>query len=595
LSRSAPTSAPVAIREDRRQNGTILLDNAVQIPPVEGTMPARLKKWAQEKPDAYFLSQGERILTYAEAETRRREIAAHLLAIGANAEHPLMLVAQNGIEHALIVLAATSVGIPVAVVSPSYIAPGARPWNKFHRVLSQISPSLLISDDPEGIADAIARYPDAPAIRPLTDLSWLRAYPPANAAAVEAAEASVDLDTVAKLLFTSGSTAYPKAVPNTQRMMVSNMRALEVIWPFLLEEPPVSVDWLPWNHTFGGNCCFHTTLWFGGHSHIDAGRPAPALFGKSVEALKHWQPSLYYNVPAGFELLLSYLEDDAEFARTFFGNVKFVFNAGAALPDAIRARLEEVALATTGSTPNFVGGWGATETAPFSSVLYFDQPHAANLGLPLPGTTLKLVPSEDRYEVRVKGPNVMPGYWRDEQATQDAFDEEGFYCIGDAVKPADPDDLSKGLLFDGRVSENFKLSSGTWVNVGALRLAVISAGEGFISDAVIAGEGRSELGLLVFPGEKACRKLLGEEECGKLGNAPLASHPAVHRRIGELLAAFNAGEMGSSRRIRRFTVLEEPPSLAESEITDKGYINQRRVLSRRAGIVEDLYARAADF
>ncbi len=590
-----PRSATVAIKEERRADGTILLDNAVEIPSVEGTIPARLKHWAQQKPDATFLTQGDRLLTYGETERQRKDIAARLLGVGASPDHPLMLVADNGIDHALLVLAATSVAIPVAVVSPSYVVPAAAPWGKLHRVLSQIEPALVVTDNVPAVADAMSEYGDAPPLKPLMDLSWLDEYPAASADDVDAAEATVDLDTVAKLLFTSGSTAYPKAVPNTQRMMVSNMRALEVIWPFLLEQPPVSVDWLPWNHTFGGNCCFHTTLWFGGHSHIDAGRPVPALFGKSVEALKQWKPSLYYNVPAGFDLLASCLEDDPDFAVTFFGNVRFVFNAGAALPDAIRARLEKVALEAVGEKPNFVGGWGATETAPFSSVLYFEQPHAANLGLPLPGTTLKLVPNDDRYEVRVKGPNVMPRYWRDPDATTAAFDEEGFYRIGDAVRPADPEDLSRGLLFDGRVSENFKLQSGTWVNVGALRLAVISACEGLISDAVVAGEGRSELGLLVFPNEAGCRRLLGEEECATWDNAPLGTHPSVHARMVELLGAHNAREMGSSRQIKRFTVLTEPPNLAESEITDKGYLNQRRVLARRTEIVEEMYAREADF
>ena len=283
------------------------------------------------------------------------------------------------------------------------------------------------------------------------------------------------------------------------------------------------------------------------------------------------------------------LESDEAFARDFLARLDFVFNGGAPLPAALRERLEAVAVRATGSAPHMVGGWGSTETAPFSSVLYVDQPFVNNLGVPMPGTQIKLVPAEERFELRVKGPNVMPNYWNDPTATASAFDEEGFYRIGDAAKFVDPEDPTQGILFDGRVAENFKLTSGTWVNVGALRLSIVSASQKLISDAVVTGEGRSEIGLLLFLNDGACRAFVGPQECTDFGERWLGSHPSIEQRICEMLSDHNRQQMGSSTRIARFRILEERPSAAHDEITDKGYINQRRVLDRRADIVADLY------
>ena len=582
-------SAPVDVRSEQCADGSIILSNALPLPEVRGTIPGRLQYWAATTPDALFLSQDDRLLTYGQAEIRRRQLARRLLNLPISGDRPLAIVADNGIGHALLMLAATSVGLPVAIISTSYIAAGARPWEKFNRIIGQVAPALIVADRPDAVKAALAEGTSAPVdVRSVADLSWLDRVDEAPASIADAAEKTVGLDTVAKLLLTSGSTGQPKAVPNTQRMMVSNMLGLATVWPFLAERPPVSVDWLPWNHTFGGNCCFNMTLWFGGHSHIDGGRPTPALFDRSIAALKRWRPSLYYNVPAGFEMLLPVLEADPAFAHDFLRELDFVFNGGAPMPPALRERLEAVARSVR-AVPNIVAGWGSTETAPFSSVLYFEQPHANNLGVPIPGTAIKMVPTGDRYELRVKGPNVMPGYWRDDAATGAAFDDDGFYRIGDAAKFAEPGNPAAGMIFDGRVAENFKLASGTWVNVGALRLAVISAAEKLISDAVVTGEGRSDLGLLVFANEQACRLLLGPEACAVLGDRAAGNHPAVRERISELLDAYNCTQIGSSTKICRFVILVEPPSSAHDEISDKGYINQRRVLSRRGDIVEQLY------
>lgn len=308
MTASAYDVPPTVICEEAA-GGVMILRHGLTIDPVEQTIPGRLRHWAEVRPDALFLTQEEQAITYGEAERRRREIAARLLGLPLSPDRPLAIVAENGIDHALMMLAATSIGLPVAVISPSYIAPGARPWAKFGQILDQITPGLIVSDQPEMLDAVLAGIGrDGPKAQPLTELDWLLAEPSVPAGDLAAAEASVGPDSVAKLLFTSGSTGQPKPVPNTQRMMVSNMQGLAALWPFLRERPPVSVDWLPWNHTFGGNCCFNITLWFGGHSHIDSGRPVPAAIGRSIEAIRRWRPTLYYNVPAGFESILPTLE-----------------------------------------------------------------------------------------------------------------------------------------------------------------------------------------------------------------------------------------------------------------------------------------------
>jgi feruloyl-CoA synthase len=574
----------------RRADGAILVDNALSLPPVEGSIVGRLRHWAAATPSAVWLSAGDRRITFAAADAARRHLCARLLALPVSADRPIMILGDNGIDHALVAMAATGVGVPVAVVSAGLALPGAAPWAKLARTLRQVEPGIILADHPALVRRALAAIGRTDRVEPLRDLAWLDAEHAAPDAEARAAEAAVGLDTVAKLLFTSGSTGTPKAVINTQRMMVSNMLALSRIWPFLMARRPVMVDWLPWNHTFGGNCCFNIALWFGGHLHIDSGRPTPALMGHTIAAIRAIEPSVHFNVPLGHEMMLPILEADTGFARDFFGRLDFVFNAGAALPGSIRQRLEQAALRATGRLPTICGGWGSTETAPFSTAVTFPTREAANLGVPVPGTTIKMVPAGGRYELRVKGPNVTPGYWRDAAATAAAFDEEGFYRIGDAGKFADPEHPAKGILFDGRTTENFKLNSGTFVNVGLLRLAIISAGGSLISDAVIAGEGRNQLGALLFANEEACRALLGDDVCAALGNAPAASHPDVLAVLAERMRAHNAQFAGSSLSVARFLIAAEPPSAADEEITDKGYLNQRRVLARRSTEIERLFA-----
>jgi feruloyl-CoA synthase len=406
---------------------------------------------------------------------------------------------------------------------------------------------------------------------------------------VARAESQVRADSVAKLLFTSGSTARPKGVPNTHRMMCSNQAALAAVWPGLFLEPLQMVDWLPWSHTFGGNFTFNMALTHGGTYTIDEGKPTPAQIERTVANLKEVSPTVYFNVPAGYEALIPHLQSDAALRRSFFARLKLLFTAAAALPQSAQDRLQELSLQETGRRIPLVSGWGSTETAPCSTAVHFDNSVAANIGVPLPGTDIRLVPDLEKLELRVKGPNIMAGYWRDADATSKAFDADGYYRMGDAGRLVDPAHPERGIAFDGRVSENFKLLSGTWVQVGALRLSVIEATRPLVQDAVIAGQDRDEIGVLLFLNLAGCRSLAAGQVAT---DAEAAIHPAVIAHIATGLRTMNASAGGSSGKVSRFVLLDTPPLGDAHEITDKGYINQRAVLTHRAGIVAQLYASA---
>jgi feruloyl-CoA synthase len=396
-------------------------------------------------------------------------------------------------------------------------------------------------------------------------------------ARVDEAFARVGPDTEAKILFTSGSTGLPKGVINTQRMLVANQQMLAQVWPFLEDRVHTIVDWLPWNHTFGGNFCFNVMLRNGGALYVDGGKPAPGLIEATAKNLAEISPTLYFNVPRGFDLLMPMLEADAALRRNFFRELDMVFYAGAALPQNLWERLEKLAAAEKNGELAMISSWGSTETAPSAAAVHYPIERAGVIGLPNPGCELKLVPAAGKLEVRVRGPNVTPGYYRRPDLTAAAFDEEGFYRIGDAMKFDDPARPEKGLVFDGRVAEDFKLATGTWVHVGAVRVKLIAAGNPLIQDAVITGHDRNEVGALVFLSPAA--KDLAPE--------------AVRARLAAALKAL-AADGGSSMHPTRALVLEEPPSIDAGEITDKGYINQRAVLERRAALVGRLHAQPGD-
>jgi feruloyl-CoA synthase len=396
-------------------------------------------------------------------------------------------------------------------------------------------------------------------------------------------------DHVAKILFTSGSTGTPKGVINTHRMLCSNQQAILQTLPFLGDEPPVLVDWLPWHHTFGGNHNVGIVVYNGGSLYLDEGRPMPGAFDESVRNLHEVAPTFYLNVPKGYEELVRAFRADPPLASKFFNRVQVLFYAAAGLSQHVADELQEIAHATCGERLVLVTGLGATETAPMAICRPWASELSSAIGLPVPGVEAKLVPWGEKLEIRVRGPNVTPGYWRQDALTREAFDDEGFYCMGDAARPVDPRDLSKGLVFDGRIKEDFKLSTGTWVSVGPLRARILMHFAPYVRDAVIAGHDRDDVSMLVVPDLEACRALCPDLAASAPASAVIG-HSGVRSCLRALLASFAAGGTGSATRLGRAIVLEEPPSLDAGEVTDKGSLNQRAILDRRRPLVDDLYA-----
>jgi feruloyl-CoA synthase len=432
-----------------------------------------------------------------------------------------------------------------------------------------------------------AAPPDGIDVTPFADLLATEPGP-----AVEEAFTNVGPDTLAKILFTSGSTGMPKGVVNTQRMLCSNQQMVVQLWPFLTGRPPVLVDWMPWNHTFGGNHDFDMVLCRGGTLYIDGGRPLPGLIEQTVRNLAEISPTLYLSVPAGYAALLPFLERDKALCENFFRELDMVFYAGAALPQELWQRLEKLSIETTGKLVTMASAWGSTETAPMATSVHFPIDRAGVIGLPAPGTAIKLAPSGDKMELRVKGPNVTPGYYNRSDLTAEAFDHDGFYCMGDGGKLADPDDPAKGIVFDGRTGEDFKLTTGTWVHTGGLRIAALDAAAPALQDALVAGHDRDFVGLLAWPNLAACRKLVDAGEDTDAGQ--IVADTAIRDHVAAGLRRYNEAQKGSSTRILRVLLMAEPPSMDANEITDKGYINQRAGLTRRADLVDKLYADPPD-
>jgi feruloyl-CoA synthase len=564
--------AHAAVDVERRKDGSMVLRSPQKLRPHERCVGEWLAKWAQQSPERVFLAEragdGWRKLTYAQALDGARRIGQALLERGLGPDKPLAILSDNSIDHGLLALGAMHAGVPVAPISPAYSLM-SKDFAKLKAILALLKPGLVWVDDPKKFAGALAAVgAGATPLAPLLDT--------APGARIEEAFAKVGADTTAKILFTSGSTGLPKGVVNTQRMLVANQQMLAQVWPFLEDRVQTIVDWLPWNHTFGGNFCFNMMLRNGGTLTIDSGKPAPGLIETTARNLKEVSPTLYFNVPRGFDLLLPFLEKDAELRRSFFRDLDMLFYAAAALPQNLWERLENMAIAEKGGELAMISSWGSTETAPSAAAVHYHIERAGVIGLPNPGCELKLVPAAGKLEVRVRGPHVTPGYFRREDLTRAAFDEEGYYRIGDAMKFADPAHPERGLVFDGRVAEDFKLSSGTWVHVGAVRVKLIAAGNPLIQDAVITGHDRDEVGALVFP--SAAAKDLAPE--------------ALRAKIAAALKAL-AAEGGSSMHPVRALVTIDPPSIDANEITDKGYINQRAVLERRAALVEKLHAKSS--
>jgi feruloyl-CoA synthase len=589
---ASPTLAPARVLASRSADGTLLLESPHPLGAVARHVVDRLRHWADATPDRVFLAdrlgadRAWRRISYGEARRLVDRLAQALIDRGLSAERPLLILSENGVDHALLTLAAMTAGVPAAPVSPAYSLLSAD-LAKLGAIAAILAPGMIWAADADRYAHAfhalaatgatlVATRGAAGSILPLDAL--LQEEPGDALAARFAAQTP---GAVAKVLFTSGSTGQPKGVINTQRMLCSNQAAIAALWPFLDERPPVVLDWLPWSHTFGGNHNFNIVLFHGGSLYVDDGKPAPDLVQRTLDNLRDVSPTLYFNVPRGYDVILPFLERDAALRDAFFRELDVIFYAAASLPNPLWERLEAACLAARGSLCLMLSAWGSTETAPMATTVHWRIRRAGVIGLPAPGTTVKLAPSGDKLELRVKGSGVTPGYWKRPDLTAAAFDEEGFFRMGDGGKLVDPDDPAQGLSFDGRIAEDFKLASGTWVHVGAVRTAAVAAGAPLVQDAAVAGLDRGELGLLVFLAPGAARDL---------GSAELDREPAVRAFLAEAYRCYNAEHPAGSERIGRLLVLAEPPSIDAGEITDKGYLNQRAVLERRAAQVERLYA-----
>ncbi len=578
--------------------GGWLLGNSQALAPYAQRYTEALQRWAHERPAGVFLAERDgsgawRTLNYADALSQVLRLAQALVSRGLSAERPVAVLSGNGIAHALLALAALHVGVPVAPVSPAYAlldTSGAR----LRHAMELLTPGLVFADDGDAFGAAITRAVPAETEvvllrpgqieRPHTRFEALQAAPPTEA--VARAHAAVGPDTVAKFIFTSGSTNLPKAVVNTHRMLCSNMQMHNQCYPFVIDEPPVMVDWLPWHHTAGGNVVFGLALVNGGTLYIDHGKPTDSGLRETLRNLREVSPTLYFTVPKGLESLAHAMQGDDVLRDSFFRRLRLIFPAGAALPRNVQDAVQALAVQSVGQRIAMTTGLGMTETAPFALTAHVPDWQAGMIGIPAPGLTVKLAPVGDRLEVRYRGPNVTPGYWRAPEVSRQAFDDEGYFRSGDAARFVDEAQPARGLRFDGRTSEDFKLNSGTWAQVGALRHAVVEAGAPYVQDAVITGHGRDELGLLVFLWPRAA------ELSGKAGAslAELAAHPAVRAWMQALLNKLAREAKGSSARFTRALLLDAPPSMALGEITDKGSINQRAVLQHRAAWVEALYA-----
>ncbi len=591
---------------DRRDDGTIYLRPKMPLGDYPVRLTDRLHHWASTEPTRVFMAErdkglgtgqggGWRQITYRQLLASTRHIASALLARGLSAERPIVILSGNSIDHALIAFGALYAGIPFCPVSPAYSLI-SRDYGKLRFLMQLLTPGLVFADDAGKFADAlrgnvpddveiVASYGAIPG-RDVTRLSDLLATP--EHSGLDTAHDGIGPDTIAKFLLTSGSTGNPKAVINTQRMICANQVMLRETLAFLKDEPPVIVDWLPWNHTFGGNHNIGLTLFNGGSMYLDEGKPMPGGIEETVRNLREISPTVYFNVPKGYESLLPYLRDDKALRAKFFHRLHAMFFSGAALSPFVWNSLDELAVQETGFRVPMLTGLGATETSPFFMSVRPDTSRSGHVGLPVSGNDAKLIPNNGKLEVRARGPNVTPGYWRQPQLTAAAFDEEGFYKFGDALRPAVADDFRAGFDFDGRIAEDFKLASGTWVSVGPLRARFVAACAPLVRDVVIAGINRDEISALVVLDLDGCR--LVNPALAPDDLAATAADPMIRQAFRQRFEKFLATATGSSTRITRAMLLDTPLSIDRGEVTDKGSINQRAVLEHRSALIDELYS-----
>ena len=597
--------APAEVNVESTPDGGFLLRSPQPLKPYEKNLGVMLRRWAHEAPDRTFLAERRdvgtwRTLKYGNAGNLVDAIAQALLDRGLGPDRPIMILSGNSINHALLMLGGFIAGVPVTPVSVAYSLV-SDDFAKLKAIYAEVRPALIYAEDgivfsraintldltgvevviKEGQVDGIV----------VTSFEKLLATTPTEQ--VEKAFAAVGPSSIAKILFSSGSTGLPKGILNTHDMLCANQQMMAQVWPFMNTTPPVMVDWLPWNHTFGGNHNFNMILKQGGTMYIDGGKPLPALVHKTVQNLAEISPTIYFNVPVGFAMLLPHLEQDEALRRTFFKKLQLIFYAGAALSQDLWLRLEAVSILATGSKVPMTSSWGATETSPAVTSAHFAIDRAGVIGLPLPGVILKMVPNAGKYELRVKGPIVTPGYLHRPDLTAAAFDEEGYYRMGDAGAFADRDNPAKGITFNGRVAEDFKLSTGTWVHVGAVRVDILAAAAPVLQDAVISGHDREYVGILAWPNVQGCREVCGDHGA-ELSLEQLLRSRELAGYLRKTVRKHNRAQVGSSTMIKRIILMTVPPSIDANEITDKGYINQRAVLDCRKELVARLHAAKPD-
>ena len=587
---------PHDVSGEQRSDGTLLLRSNAEMGDVVDTSADWLHRWSDEAPERIFLAErsgaGWREETYQSTLQKVRAIAASLLARGMGPDTPILIMSGNGVDHGLLTLAAHYVGVPTAPIAEQYaLIPAAR--ERLEHAISLVKPRMAYVVDADKFAhaitiDALAGVEivasDVGSQSGVTGMDTLLQGD--SGVDIDAARGQVTPDSVVKILMTSGSTSAPKGVMTTQRMMCVNQTQIADSLPFLTERPPSVVDWLPWNHVFGGSHNFNMMLANGGSFYIDDGKPLKGLFDRTVENLKMVTGSLVFNVPVGFGMLLQALKSDQDLRQRFFQDLDMIFYAGASLPQDIWQGLEQMALDVKGEVPLMTSSWGLTETAPATMIQQEPTDRSGVIGVPMSGVTLKLVPEEDgRYEVRAKGPNIMPGYYNDPQKTAEAFDGEGYFVTGDAMVFVDPDNMNAGMRFDGRISEDFKLLTGTWVRATALRMSLLGHFAPLAADLVITGQDKSDIGVLIFPNKEAI-----EAAGHALDDVDgMLSDPSLLTALRERLAAWNAENASSSTRIARAAFFAEPASLVDAEITAKGNLNFRKVLQRRSAILDHLY------